>query len=104
MTKYFTVDLYIYVKVGAIFDYVWFHQWTFADDEMIVPLPPASDGVVDFVLGNCNLTDPDLQLAPYMNLPATCGLTTGGVVPSVTQIQGHSGYFDVTLSLIPARL
>jgi hypothetical protein len=95
----FTVELWILVKVGAGFNYVKFHTWTFDDEEMI---PAGTDGVVDFVLGNCNLTDPDLQLAPYMNLPATCGLLTGGVVPSVTLIQGQPGYFDVTLSGIGA--
>jgi hypothetical protein len=62
----FTVELYILVKVGDGFDYVKFHVWTFDDEEMI---PAGTDGVVDIVLGACNLTAPDLQLPPYQNLP-----------------------------------
>ena len=63
---HFLFELWIYVKVGNTFDYVLFHTWHFYDDEMI---PTGPDWVVDFVLGNCNYTEPDLLLPPYMNLP-----------------------------------
>jgi len=73
VTETFTFELWIYVATGNTFGFVKFHTWTFKDAEMIEDqnnLP--NDGVVDFVLGNCNLSAPDLQLAPYMNLPQTC--------------------------------
>ncbi len=96
----FTFELKILVKVGAGFQYVSFHTFTFEDDEMV---PAGQDGVIDFVLGNCNLTEADLELVPYQNLPATCTLTTGSTVPGVVVIQdGVVGYFDVTLSGIGA--
>jgi len=88
----FTFELYILVKQGDQFVFVLFHTWTFEDDEMI---GAGDDGVVDFVLGSCNLTATDLQLIPYQNLPATCDLVVGNSVP------GSQGtYFDVTLSNI----
>ncbi len=62
----FRFELFIYVKVGNDFDYVKFHEWKFFDDESI---ESGADGIVDFVLGNCNLTTPDLLLPPYFNLP-----------------------------------
>jgi hypothetical protein len=69
-TDYFDFELWIYVKVGDVFEYVYFYTWTFMDDELIVPLPiDGGDGVVDFVLGNCNYSPTDLLLPPYMNLP-----------------------------------
>jgi len=66
----FCFELYIYVKVGNEFQYVYFHSWYFNDDEMI-PSGDDGDWVVDFVLGNCVYTPTDLLLPPYMNLP--CG-------------------------------
>jgi hypothetical protein len=90
----FRAQLWILVKVGSAFEYKLFHTWYFDDEEVI---PAGTDGVVDFVLGSCNLSNTDLQLAPYQNLPATCSLITGGSSP------GSLGtYFDVTLSGIPA--
>jgi hypothetical protein len=89
----FTVELWIYVKVGAGFNYVKFHTFSFDDEEM---LAAGTDGVVDFVLGNCNLTDPDLQLVPYQNLPATCGLMVTAAQPNALL----GCYLDVTLSNI----
>lgn len=89
----FKFELWILVKVGATFDYKLFNTWTFIDANVI---PAGTDGVVDFVLGSCNLSGTDLQLAPYQNLPATCTLTVGnGSVPGT-----QGAYFDVTLSNI----
>jgi len=68
----FTFELWIYVAVGSGFEYVKFHTWTFEDEEMIPTQNEGEtldDGVVDFVLGNCNLSSTNLQLAPYQNLP-----------------------------------
>ncbi|MBE0651412.1 MAG: hypothetical protein IH595_11290 [Bacteroidales bacterium] len=90
-------ELYILVKQGGAFNFVLFHTWMFADAEMI---PAGNDGVVDFELGNCNVTGADLVLPPYINLPAgAITLTTGGNIPSVSlQPDGTQGYFDVTLA------
>jgi hypothetical protein len=73
----------------------------FADAEMI---PAGADGVVDFELGNCNVTAADLVLPPYINLPAdSVTVLTGGSIPSDSlQPDGTKGYFDVTLSDIGA--
>jgi hypothetical protein len=95
-TDNFKFELWILVKQGDAFNFVLFHTWYFSDDEMI---PDGKDGVVDFELGNCNVGSADLQLAPYMNLPAQATLRTGGTVPgALTQPDGTLGYFDVTLS------
>ena len=63
---YFLFELWIYVKVGESYEYVWFHNWEFMNAEMIVPAYPVSDGIVEFVLGNCNYTETDLLLPPLI--------------------------------------
>jgi len=88
----FKFELWILVKVGSSFQYKLFHTWPFSDAEKI---PAGNDGVVDFVLGSCNLSNTDLQLAPYQNLPATCDLRVGNAAPGTL-----GTYFDVTLSNI----
>jgi hypothetical protein len=88
---HFRFDLYIYVKIGASFDYKFFHSWTFDDDELI---DSGSDGVVDFVLGNAIATTPDLLLPPYINLPVSCTYTIGNTYAPGTQ----GGYVDATIS------
>jgi hypothetical protein len=67
----FTVELYIMVKQGVNFPFVLFHTFTFTDAQMI---PAGTDGVVDIVLGSCNLTAPDLLLPPWQNLPVSACL------------------------------
>jgi hypothetical protein len=67
----FTFELFIYVKSGNAFTFKHFHTWTLTDDGTIAA---GDDGVVDFVLGSCNLTAPDLQLAPYQDLPVTASI------------------------------
>lgn len=62
----FEFELHILVKQGSAFVYKHFHTWAFSNDEMI---DAGTDGVVDFVLGNCNLSETDLQILPYQNLP-----------------------------------
>ena len=63
---HFEFELWIYVKVGNVFQYVYFHTWEFDDDEM---LPTGEDWIVEFVLGNCVYLPEGLVLPPYMNLP-----------------------------------
>lgn len=90
----FKAELWILVKVGIAFEYKLFHTWEFTDAQMIAA---GTDGVVDFVLGSCNFSNTDLQLAPYQNLPEFCTLVTGGTSPGT-----NGTYFDVTLSTIGA--
>ncbi len=68
VTDNFEFKLLILVKNGSTFTYKHFHTWSFSDDEKI---DTNGDGVVDFILGNCNIEDADLILPPYMNLPST---------------------------------
>lgn len=89
----YTFKLSILVKVGTGFEYKEFATWTSTDNGGLNEVTDlASDGVYDFVLGSC-VPDADVILPPYMNLPATVTLKTGGSTP------GSLGtYFDVTLS------
>jgi len=88
----FEFKLYILVRQGPGFGYVYFHNWKFKDAERI---EAGNDGVVDFVLGNC-LPDADLKLAPWINLPPTTTYTiTNWESPTM------GGYVDVTLSNTP---
>ncbi len=90
-TDHFRFDLYIYVKIGDTFGYKKFYSWTFDDDQKI---PAGSDGVVDFVLGNSNASQPDLLLPPYMNLPETCTYKIVGSYAPGSQ----GGYVDAQLT------
>jgi len=94
----FEFKLYILVKQGILFNYVYFKSWTFAD---ISTIPTGADVVTDFVLGSCYdpLNPPDLILAPYMNLPLTATYQITGWNPS-SIINGVQGYVDATLSTI----
>jgi len=90
----FEFKLYILVRKGTGFSYVYFHSWLFNDDQVI---PQGSDGVVDFALGNC-VPNADLIIPPWMNLPATCTYQiTGSYAPGA-----HGGYVDATLTGIPS--
>ena len=93
----FKVVLNILIQQGTNFVLAPFHIWYFTDDEMIVAAPPTSDGVVDFVLGSCNLSDTDLQLT----LPVIGALIDGGVVfyiaPTPTDLDGD-GNLDIGLA------
>jgi hypothetical protein len=98
----FTFELYIYVKSGNTFIFKKFHTWTLTDDETIVA---GDDGVVDFVLGSCNLTAPDLQLAPYQDLPVTASINlTSPADPGYWWIYVNSvspgGSYDLPVGVI----
>ncbi|RLD36930.1 MAG: hypothetical protein DRI83_04690 [Bacteroidetes bacterium] len=85
----FTVELWILVKWGDTFVYKLFHTWTFIDNAMI---PDGTDGIVEFVLGNCNLMNTDLQLAPYQDLPTMANITLSG--------PGDPGYNDLFVNTV----
>lgn len=85
-------ELLLYAAVGDGFDYVpvYTFEWTgvFEDTYDV-----GEDGVYDFAVGNC-VVDPDLLLAPYMNLPQDPFTMTLGT----TYGPGSFGtYFDVDL-------
>ena len=91
--------LSILVRVGDNFEYKAFHTWSFADDSMI---SAGTDGVVDFVLGNCVQSEADFTFAPYMNLPETINMTivypAGETLLMFTfQYPGFPGYTIVML-------
>lgn len=87
----FEFKLSILVKQGLEYNYVHFHTWRFVDDEVI---EGGEDGVVDFVLGNCE-PGADLVLAPWMNIPPTATYTITNWNPDETD-----SYVEVTLSNI----
>jgi hypothetical protein len=78
----YTCELWILVKWGDTFVFKHFHTWTWTDANLI---PNGGDGIVEFVLGECNLSDTDLQLAPYQDLPTTASVTIN-----------HSNYNGIT--------
>lgn len=83
----FTVELYILVKNGNVFNFEYFHSWSFMDDQTI---EDGADGIVEIVLGECNLTGTDLQLAPYQDLPDMANITIA--------YPGNPGYWDITVN------
>jgi len=56
----FELKLSVMVLSGSVFQYEYFHSWTFQDAQKI---PAGTDGIVDFVLGSC-VPDADL-IIPY---------------------------------------
>ena len=86
--------LNILVRKGTGFSYLNFYSWKFKDEQVI---PQGTDGVVDFVLGNC-VPSADYIIPPYMNLPAT---TTYKIVGAFAP-GSLGGYVDAQLSNIPA--
>lgn len=92
VTDTFILKLFILVRQGAAFNYVYFHDWTFTDGNKI---PSGTDGVVDFALGNC-VPDADLVIPPWMNLPPTASYKiTGATAPG-----SLGGYVDALLTNI----
>ena len=88
---HFEFKLSIMVRKGAGYAYVYFHSWTFDDGAKIAS---GTDGVVDFVLGNC-VPGADLVIPPWMNLPQTCTYQiTGAYAPG-----SKGGYVDAALNV-----
>jgi hypothetical protein len=102
----FEFKLYVLVRQGAGFNYVYFTSW-FATDGGTVQYKDNlgnytvadkdSNGVIDFSLGYCS-PDADLVLPPYINLPTTCTYKVTHYAPGYT-----GGYSDAALSNVPAN-
>lgn len=91
-TDSYEFKLYILVRKGSWFDYVYFYSWYTTDDQK---LPQGNDGVVEFALGNC-VPDADVILPPWINLPNNCTYKiTGAYAPG-----SKGGYVDAQLSNI----
>ncbi len=88
----YELRVHIYVKTGddqsgqSQFLFKEFGSWFFMDNGFELYTNPeltegefdaGTDGVYDFVLGNCTVDAADFAFAPYMNLPETASLTVG---------------------------
>ncbi|MCD6347884.1 MAG: hypothetical protein J7L96_10730 [Bacteroidales bacterium] len=96
-TDNYEFRLSVLVKVGTTFEYKYFGSFLFTDDGDIttdIGVGPGADGVYDFVIGNCLVTDADFSLAPYMNLPETGTLVIGSQYAAGTM----GTYLDVKLT------
>jgi hypothetical protein len=93
VTDHFKFELYIMVKQGAGFPFVLFKTWEFDDIDNI---DDGADGVVDFVLGNCNFpgNTVDFVFPPWQNLP----VSTNVHFAYVGNIPGNNQYWDVTFN------
>lgn len=98
----FDIEIWIMVMDGDYnppFAYNLFWTGTLSEEGVLydaagTEVPAGVDGIIEVVLGECNLSATDIQLVPYQNLPATCSMQT-----SSAYAPGPSGtYFDVTLS------
>jgi hypothetical protein len=91
----YELKLFILVRQGTAFNYVYFKSWTFTD---VSNIPDGGDGVIDGVLGNCYdpTTPPDFILAPWMNIPSQATYTITAFNPATL-----GAYVDATLSNIP---
>jgi hypothetical protein len=72
---YYKFDLYLWAMVGDQMGWVYLYTFEW-QDAFEVGFPelgydPGSDGVYEFVVGNCVSSPTDLLLPPYMNLPAS---------------------------------
>jgi hypothetical protein len=91
VVEIFTFELWILVRIGSDFQYKHFYTWTIVDDEL---LESGTDGIMDFVMGNCSYGEPDLLLPPYQNLPNTASITIS--------YPGDPGYWNLNVnSMMP---
>ena len=92
LTEDFKFELYVQLPSGTGMAWILVDVFEFQDGNA----PTAgSDGVIDFVLGNCQIDDADYQYPAWMDLPiGTFTMDVGSQVgPGV-----NGTYFDVTLS------
>lgn len=98
----FRLDIRILVKIGNDFDFLSFGSWFFKDNDDTMYLDAeltqgafdnGTDGVYDFILGNCNANGSDFVFPPYMNLPEQADLTI-----TIPANQGRTAYIKAHLS------
>jgi len=100
-TDEFTFELWVYVRVGDDIEPKLIKTWNITDDEIIENTTP--NGVVEFVIGGCNLNPaPEtLIIHGYQNLPESANMTIATNVSS-GHVYNGAGYWDVTVnSIIP---
>ncbi len=88
----FKFELYVQLPSGVGMDWILIDVFKFQDEN---GPESGSDGVVDFVVGNCQIDEADYKYPAWMDLPTDpFTMLVGGVVGP-----GNNGtYFDVTLS------
>ena len=93
----YAFELYVYVKTGPQdddpFGYELMQTWYFSDDGVI---ENGGDGVTEFVVGNCNYSDTDFLIPPWMNLPCSVDYSVA------TNGEAYDSYFASTFDGIPA--
>ncbi len=99
LPELFRFDLYVWLPVGANFDWVLIDVFEFYDDDCP---DPGTDGVNDFVLGACQMPDADLVYPAWMNLPAQLTMHVGGAFGPGSyglyidvDLQGFGGDYDI---------
>ncbi len=105
----FRLDVKIYVKTGSTFAYESFGSWFWKDNEDVMYTSLAdlengvngftsgTDGVYDFILGNCNVDGADFIFAPYMNLPESGTLYVHSDGGDLNGASPEGGYMDTKL-------
>jgi len=101
-SQIFDVEIWIMVQDGDYsppFAFNLFWTGTLTDMGVLydadgVMVDPGTDGIIELVLGECNLSDTDIQLVPYQNLPATVDLLTQGTPFAPGD---YGAYFDISL-------
>jgi hypothetical protein len=97
MEDFFEFKIYVWLPVGAIFDWVHVYTYSLYDDEII---DAGADNVNEFVLGNCLLEGSETNLSQYFNLPATADFSLGAThSPAAINVDYK---FDITFTGIDA--
>jgi hypothetical protein len=67
VTEYFRFELWVYLPSGTSMAYKLIDAWEFTDGDF--PVDPGTDGVVDYVLGACQIDVADIRYPAWMDLP-----------------------------------
>lgn len=90
----FELKLFIYVRVGVAFDYLYFHSWKFKDDEKPLQTNDASGGKTTYyALGSCS-PSANYIFPGYMTLPPTIDYKIVGA----TAPGSLGGYVDAEIT------
>ncbi len=89
----FELKLYVNVRQGAGFNYVYFYTWAFSDAQLI---PHGTNGVVDFALGSC-FPEADVIIpfsGVYNAAPVAGNVAQGGNAQVGQALTGSYTYSD----------